>query len=74
MSSVVRVAAVQAEPKWLDLDAGVAQVVDLIAEAAAGGAELVAFPEVFLPGYPWWIWLDSPSPGCRTSPGTRRTP
>lgn len=68
MSSVVRVAAVQAEPKWLDLDAGVAHAVDLIAEAAAGGAELVAFPEVFLPGYPWWIWLDSPLAGMQYIP------
>ncbi|WP_405721819.1 carbon-nitrogen hydrolase family protein [Streptomyces sp. NBC_01537] len=68
MSSVVRVAAVQAEPKWLDLDAGVAQAVDLIAQAAAGGAELVAFPEVFLPGYPWWIWLDSPLSGMQFVP------
>jgi hypothetical protein len=40
-AGVVRVAAVQAEPKWLDLDAGVAQVVDLIADAAKGGAQLV---------------------------------
>lgn len=31
---VVRVAAVQAEPRWLDLEAGVTQVVELIAEAA----------------------------------------
>ncbi|MFF3374136.1 carbon-nitrogen hydrolase family protein [Streptomyces sp. NPDC002680] len=68
MASVVRVAAVQAEPKWLDLDAGVAHAVDLIAEAAAGGAELVAFPEVFLPGYPWWIWLDSPIAGMQYVP------
>ena len=28
---------------------------DRIAEAAAGGADLVAFPEVFVPGYPVWI-------------------
>lgn len=63
MLSKVRVAAVQAEPKWLDLRAGVEQAVDLIADAAAGGARLVAFPESFLPGYPWWLWLDSVSWG-----------
>lgn len=61
----LRVAAVQAEPQWLDLDAGVGQVVDLIAEAAAGGAELLAFGETFIPGYPWWIWLDSPAWGMQ---------
>ncbi|WP_067819331.1 nitrilase-related carbon-nitrogen hydrolase [Nocardia inohanensis] len=63
MSTKVRVAAVQAEPRWLDLRAGVGQVVELIETAAAGGAQLVAFPETFLPGYPWWLWLDSVSWG-----------
>jgi aliphatic nitrilase len=62
---VVRAAAVQAEPKWLDLEAGVTALVDLIAEAAGNGAELVAFPETFIPGYPWWIWLDSPAWGMQ---------
>ncbi len=74
MSGTVRAAAVQAEPRWLDLDAGVQQVVELIAAAAAaGGADLVAFPETFLPGYPWWIWLDSPAWGMQLSPATSRT-
>jgi nitrilase len=68
MTAQVRVAAVQAEPRWLDITAGVGQVVDLIAEAARGGARLVAFPEAFLPGYPWWIWLDSPAWGMRFVP------
>ncbi|MFD4427835.1 nitrilase-related carbon-nitrogen hydrolase [Nocardia sp. NPDC058497] len=55
----VRVAAVQAEPKWLNLSAGVEQAIELIDEAADGGARLVAFPETFLPGFPWWMWLNS---------------
>ncbi|MFC4124762.1 nitrilase-related carbon-nitrogen hydrolase [Nocardia rhizosphaerae] len=55
----VRVAAVQAEPKWLNLSAGVEQVIGYIDEAADGGAQLVAFPETFLPGFPWWMWLNS---------------
>jgi nitrilase len=55
----VRVAAIQAEPRWLDLAAGVNQVVELIAEAGREGADLVALPGTFLPGNPWWIWLDS---------------
>lgn len=65
MPEQVRVAVVQAEPRWLDLTAGVNQVVDLIGEAARGGAQLIAFPETFLPGYPWWIWLDSPAWGMQ---------
>ncbi|MFC4127750.1 nitrilase-related carbon-nitrogen hydrolase [Nocardia rhizosphaerae] len=59
MSSRVRVAAVQAEPKWLDLSAGVDQVIAWIEAAADQNARLVAFPETFVPGFPWWMWLSS---------------
>lgn len=56
-----KVAVVQAAPVWLDLDATVDKTIALIEEAAANGAKLIAFPEVFIPGYPWYIWLDSPA-------------
>ncbi|RDW81264.1 carbon-nitrogen hydrolase family protein [Aspergillus mulundensis] len=52
----VRVAVTQAEPVWLDLDATVDKTCKLIAEAAAKGAQLVTFPECWIPGYPAWIW------------------
>ncbi|MEJ2865533.1 carbon-nitrogen hydrolase family protein [Actinomycetospora flava] len=68
MAQVVRAAAVQAEPRWLELEAGVEQVISYIADAAARGAQLVAFPETFVPGYPWWIWLDSPAAGMAFVP------
>ncbi|KAF1792812.1 Carbon-nitrogen hydrolase [Phytophthora cactorum] len=60
--SIVRVAAVQAEPEWFDLQAGVKKTCALIAEAAEGGAQLVSFPECFIPGYPAWIWTRSIDP------------
>jgi nitrilase len=30
-----------------------------VEEAAAQGAKLIVFPEVWLPGYPWWLWTES---------------
>jgi nitrilase len=52
----VKVAVTQAEPVWLDLDATVEKTCLLISEAAKNGAELIAFPECWIPGYPAWIW------------------
>lgn len=56
-SSTITVAAVQSEPVWFDLDATVDKTIQLLSEAAANGAELIAFPETWLPGYPSFIWL-----------------
>jgi nitrilase len=51
----VRVAAVQDCPGLLDLEATLEQVDQLTARAAAQGAQLVVFPEAFVPGPPVWI-------------------
>ncbi len=49
------VAAVQAAPIYLNLQASVEKAVRLIGEAAALGARLIVFPETWLPGYPAWL-------------------
>jgi len=58
-----KVAAVQTAPIFLDIEATVDKACALIGEAAGNGAQLVAFPEVFLAGYPYWNWLMTPIEG-----------
>lgn len=56
-------AAVQSSPVFLDAAATVDKAVSLIREAARHGAKIVAFPEVFVPGYPYWNWITDPVTG-----------
>jgi len=55
MTDPTRIAAAQIAPVWLDREATLSRVVECIDRAAAEGAELVAFGECLVPGYPWWI-------------------
>jgi nitrilase len=58
-----KAAAVQASPLYLDASATAEKAAALVREAAANGARLVAFPEVFVPGYPYWNWITDPVTG-----------
>ena len=53
---MVTVAAVQATPVFLDAGATAAKAAGLVKEAAHHGAELIVFPESFIPAYPDWVW------------------
>jgi nitrilase len=59
MGDLMKVAAAQLRPVWLDKRATAAKVIDTIHAAAAEGVELLAFSETYLAGYPFWI--------CRTN-------
>ena len=50
-------AAVQAAYVLMDQQATLAKAIALLQEAAAEGAQVVVYPEVFIPGTP--IWFDS---------------
>ena len=55
-----RVTAVQGTPAYLDRDATLDVVVDHVLRAGMAGADLVVFPESFVPGYPDWVWRVEP--------------
>jgi len=56
---VVRAAVVQAAPCFLDRDAAVEKTVGLIEEAGVLEAEVVVFPEGFIPTHPIWFHFHS---------------
>ncbi|MBO0875356.1 MAG: carbon-nitrogen hydrolase family protein, partial [Pseudonocardia sp.] len=46
-------------PVWLDREATVRKACELIREAGSAGADLVGFPENFIPGHPSWYYFQS---------------
>jgi len=54
---MVKIAAAQLAPVFLDKKATLDKACRAIREAAGQGAELIAFPEAFISGYPDWVWL-----------------
>jgi len=50
-----RVAIAQSAPVYLDKQASLAKALDLVRQAARRSAQLIAFGETWLPGYPAWL-------------------
>jgi nitrilase len=57
---LVRAAAVQIAPDLERSGGTVEKVLTTLAEAAAKGAQLVVFPETFIPWYPYFSFVNSP--------------
>lgn len=56
-SKINKVATSIVAPVLFSKDGCLEKVVSMTAEAAANGAKLIVFPETYVPGYPWWIWM-----------------
>ena len=55
LKDICKVALVQAAPVMFDKKAGVEKAVKLIKEAGEKDVDLIVFPELFIPGYPYGI-------------------
>jgi nitrilase len=57
MNNTIKIAAAQLSPIFLNKDKTVDKACKAILEAGGRGAELIVFPEAYIPGYPDWVWL-----------------
>lgn len=59
-SRTIRAAAVQISPVLFSRDGTIEKVLDTIAAAAGQGAQLIVFPETFVPYYPYFSFIVPP--------------
>lgn len=60
-----KAAAVQTSPVFLNVEKTIEKAISFIKEASSSGAQLIAFPEVFVAGYPYWNWIMTPVQGSK---------
>lgn len=60
-----KAATVQTSPVFLNAEKTIEKAITFIKEAHENGAELIAFPEVFVAGYPYWNWIMTPVQGSK---------
>lgn len=65
-----KIAVVQASPVMFDKDKCVNKAIKIIEECAANNAELIVFPELFIPGYPYGMTFGF-TVGSRTADGRK---
>ena len=68
MEKVCRIAVVQATPVMFDSGRSLQKALELIDRCAVDGAELIVFPELFIPGYPYGMTFGY-TVGSRTAAG-----
>ncbi|MCE7742228.1 MAG: carbon-nitrogen hydrolase family protein [Candidatus Heimdallarchaeota archaeon] len=57
MSELIKIAVAQIAPIYLNIELTVEKAVEKIKEAGENKADLIVFPEAFIPGYPDWVWV-----------------
>jgi aliphatic nitrilase len=63
--SKFKAATVQTSPVFLNAEKTIDKAIAFIKEASENGAQLIAFPEVFVSGYPYWNWIMTPVQGSK---------
>jgi nitrilase len=63
--SKFKAATVQTSPVFLNAEKTIDKAITFIKEASENGAQLIAFPEVFVSGYPYWNWIMTPVQGSK---------
>lgn len=60
---VFKLAAVQSESVWFDIDGGITKAIGIVEKAGSAGekANLIAFGESWLGGYPFYVWVGNPA-------------
>lgn len=70
MNRRITVAAAHSSSLLLEREATIAKACSLIEEAGRLDVELLLFPEVYVPGFPYWINLYPPVSSTRPRSGT----
>lgn len=60
-----KAATVQTSPVFLNVAKTIDKAIQFMEEAHKNGAQLIAFPEVFVAGYPYWNWVMTPVQGSQ---------